>query len=264
MKPARLIVIGVAAVAGLGAAYVMSQLNRQPASVVQQVVQNIRTTEVLVLAKEIQLGATVTPADLRWQEWPQAATSPGMILRADVPGALEDIAGSIARAPSLAGEPVRRDRFIKGAGAGYLSAVLPSGKRAVAIVIDNRGAATAGNFILPNDRVDVVRTSRDDEAVKLGLPDAFVSQTILQNIRVLAIGQRLEERGGEKFVVGETATLELDPRQVEIVAQSQRSGQLTLSLRSMVDAAKAPEPTGDSNALTIVRFGQSQNIQQKK
>ena len=97
-----------------------------------------------------------------------------------------------------------------------MSALLPSGSRAIAITIDNRGANTAGGFILPNDRVDVIRTFRDEAASKVQGTDVIVSETLLRNVRVLAIGQNIQERNGEKVVVGETATLELDPRQVEI------------------------------------------------
>ena len=80
---------------------------------------------------------------------------------------------------------------------------------------------------------------------------------MLQRVKVLAIGQNVQERNGEKVVVGETATLELDPRQVETIALAQRVGQLTLALRSMADANKPVEPikTGNDAALTVVRFG---------
>jgi pilus assembly protein CpaB len=87
--------------------------------------------------------------------------------------------------------------------------------------------------------------------------DVFVSDTLLRNVRVLAIGQNIQERNGEKVVVGETATLELDPRQVEIISLAQRLGQLSLSLRSLQDTNKTDDVVSRSedDSLTIVRYG---------
>ena len=118
--------------------------------------------------------------------------------------------------------------------------MLPSGMRAVAINIDPSGGATAGGFILPNDRVDVIRVYRDEEQTKALGVEVNTAQTILTNVRVLAIGQTVQEKGGEKTVVGANATLELDPAQAELIVLAQRTagaGNLHLTLRSMLDAA---------------------------
>jgi pilus assembly protein CpaB len=165
----------------------------------------------------------------------------------------------------MLGEPIRKDKLIKGANGGFMSAILPEGRRALAINIVSSGARTAGGFILPNDRVDVINTRRDDEATRIRQADAFVSETILQNIRVLAIGQNVQERNGEKVVIGETATLELDPRQAEVVTLAQRMGELALVLRSLSDASKPEENpvSRDEAGLTIVRYGVSQTIGKK-
>jgi pilus assembly protein CpaB len=185
-----------------------------------------------------------------------------MITKDRVPNGLEDTVGSISRAPSLAGEPIRRDKMIKGANGGFMSAVLPTGMRAVAINIVSSGARSAGGFILPNDRVDIMRTGRDDEATRSRQTETFTTETILQNIRVLAIGQNVQERNGERVVIGETATLELDPRQAELIMLAQRSGELSLALRSLADANRPSEaPVSREDAgLTIVRFGNAQTI----
>ncbi len=139
-----------------------------------------------------------------------------MISRAEQPNAQADYTNSIARMAMIPGEPVRAEKLVRANQGGVMSALLPAGSRALAITIDNRGANTAGGFILPNDRVDVIRISRDEAASKAQGTDVFVSDTLLRNVRVLAIGQNIQERNGEKVVVGETATLELDPRQVEV------------------------------------------------
>ena len=84
--------------------------------------------------------------------------------------------------------------------------------------------------MLPNDRVDLVRTYRDEEASKNGGGDVQVAETVLSNVRVLAIGQTVQERNGEKVVTGETATLEVTPQQAETLALAQKVGQLALVL----------------------------------
>jgi pilus assembly protein CpaB len=267
MKPAKLMVLGVAAVAALSAVWLTSGLREKPV-IVQQLAPAaapINVTEVLVAAVDLPVGSSVTQEQLRWQVWPAGAVSEFMIDKKSSPDALTEIVGAIARGPSLAGEPIRRDKMIKGVNGGFMSAVLPSGMRAIAINIASSGAKSAGGFILPNDRVDVIRTARDDQATRLKQTDTFVSETILQNIRVLAIGQNIQERNGEKVVVGETATLELDPRQSEAIALAQRTGELSLALRSLSDANKPPETTksDDSGELTVIRFGVTSTVNSK-
>ncbi len=263
MKPAKLMVLGVAGVAALSAVWLTSSL-RTPQVVVkaQEASPSVAMTEVLVASVDLPVGSSVNPDQLRWQAWPRSAVSELMITKDRAPNGVEDTVGAISRAPSLAGEPIRRDKMIKGANGGFMSAVLPSGMRAVAINIVSSGARSAGGFILPNDRVDVMKTGRDDDATRSRQAEAFVTETIFQNIRVLAIGQNVQERNGEKVVVGETATLELEPRQAELIMLAQRSGELSLALRSLADANKPPETpvSREDGGLTIVRFGNAQTI----
>src|SRR5208283_3962389 len=100
---------------------------------------------------------------------------------------------------------------------------------------------SAGGFILPNDRVDVVMISRDDEATRARGVEVLTAQTILANVRVLAIGQNVEEQNGKKVVTGANATLELDPDQVNLIVLAQRAGNLHLALRSLVDSGGPAE-----------------------
>ncbi len=113
-----------------------------------------------------------------------------------------------------------------------MSSILPSGKRAIATQI--AADTSAGGFILPNDYVDVIMTRRSDTAATTG---GFITETILKNIRVLAIDQAIQEdEEGRRVKVGETATLELTPQQAEIITVAQQmADRLTLSLRSVVD-----------------------------
>jgi pilus assembly protein CpaB len=253
MKPARLAILGIALAAGAGA--FLLRPSTAPVQDVAAPAPSIPTTEVLVAAVDIPLGNGVQATDLRWTPWPVDSVPQGSIRKSEAPEAQKELTGQLARAQIFAFEPIRRERLMKTDGSGFLSAVLPSGKRAIAISTDNRGANTAGGFILPNDRVDVLSTRRDDAASRQSGNDVMMTETILTNLRVLAIGQNVQERNGEKVVVGETATLELDPRQAETIALAQRSGAISLALRSLADAKNDSKvPVADSN-LTIVRYG---------
>jgi pilus assembly protein CpaB len=262
MRIARLAVLGVALAAGGAAAYLVSGSKPPPAPQVVQAPPPAQTEDVLVAAKELNFGAALGDADMTWQAWPNTGAGKGVFIRkSENPNALADVKGSLVRGTFLPGEPLRRDRLVKGPTAGLMSTMLSPGMRAVAINIDSQGATTAGGFVLPNDRVDVVRTYRDDEATKATGSDVVVTQTILSNVRVLAIGQNVQNKNGEAVVVGSNATLELDPRQAELIILAQRTGQLSLILRAMVDANKSgdtiPANSSDDTSLTIVRFGVS-------
>ncbi|WP_293800929.1 Flp pilus assembly protein CpaB [uncultured Bosea sp.] len=245
MSPARIIILVVALAAGLGAALLVQGPSQVPAPVAK--IEPAPTVPVLVAASDIPVGSTVTANDLRWLDWPLASVPTGIIRKDESPEAEKEIIGQLARYATLGAEPIRREKLIKTDGTGFLSAVLPSGMRAVAISTDSRGANTAGGFILPNDRVDVITTS--------GSGEAAASEVILHNIRVLAIGQNVQERNGEKVVVGETATLEVDPKQVEGLVQAQKTGTLSLALRSLKDAGEKTPPAQSDNSLTLVRYG---------
>jgi pilus assembly protein CpaB len=123
-----------------------------------------------------------------------------------------------------------------------MSSILPSGMRAVATQI--APDTSAGGFILPNDYVDVIMTRRADSG---GAPGGFITETILTNVRVLAIDQTIQEdEEGKRVKVGETATLELTPEQAEIITVAQQlADRLTLTLRSVKDAQDAVESHGE-------------------
>ena len=259
-RTARLVVIGIALVAGLGAAFLASGSKPPPAPVVlQQTTESpIKTTEVLSTTAELPVGTIIQPAQLEWRKWPEEGISPFAIRRTEKPDAISEFANSIVRVSLLQGEPIRSDKLIKPDGSGFMSAILPSGQRALAVPIDNRGTNSAGGFILPNDRVDVVRTMRDEGLSKSTQSETFRTDTLLTNVRVLAVGQTVQERNGEKTVTGEHATLELSPQQVETVLLALRMGTLSLALRSITDRnepTKSLDGSTKEGELSVVRFG---------
>jgi pilus assembly protein CpaB len=238
MKTARLAVLGVALAAGIGAA-VLASTSKPPATAAAPPPPS--TDGVLVAAKELSFGAAVDASDLRWDDWPQDHIPEGLVRKSASPGGVAELQGSIVRSNFAVGEPLRRDRLVKGPHSGFLAAILSKGSRAVAINIDTQGSSEAGGFILPNDRVDVIHIFQDEGAARNGVVNSFVSQTILTNIRVLAIGQNFQEKNGERVITGANATLELTPFQSEAIVLAQRAGQLSLILRSMTDANAAAE-----------------------
>jgi pilus assembly protein CpaB len=255
LSGARAVVLGISLLT-MFAAYMMIGPAPAPAPVsVMQETAAVRTVDVLVAASELPLGNTIVQNDVRWQAWPQDSVPQGLIRKDEVDVLEKEVIGSLVRSSFIASEPIRREKLIRPDGSGFLAAVLPSGRRAIAISIDRAGNSTAGGFVLPNDRVDIIKTGRHDTTQNS--VENFVSETILTNIRVLAIGQNVQERNGEKVVVGETATLELDPRQVETVTLAQKSGALSLALRSLADAKESapPEAASERQGLTLVRFG---------
>ena len=252
MKAARIIVLGVAVVAGGLAALMAGRQVQAPSA--PKPVPVVETTEVLTAKTDIGLGQSLTASDVQWQTWPVAAAGPHFIRKSEKPNAIEDLAGSLARAPLVAGEPIREAKLIKTNGSGFMAAILPAGMRAVSTEISPETGA--GGFILPNDHVDVILSRRDREGDKSAGQEGFVSETILSSIRVLAIDQAIEEKNGQKVVVGKTATLELGPRQAETLALARQLGTLSLALRSLADGSKSEEKIDRRGVgINTVRFG---------
>jgi pilus assembly protein CpaB len=237
MKPARIMILTAALIAGLGAAWLVAG-SKPSAPLRELAIAPVATPmdKVLVAAKNIPFGGTIQANDLRWQSWPKGSIPPGVVLHAADPNAIDDLKGALTRDPIAPGEPVYANRLIHPGNASFMAAILPAGTRAVAINIDSQGATTAGGFILPNDHVDVIHTYKDQAAAGNGT-DGMVSETILRNVRILAIGQNIQQQGDQRVVVGSNATLELTPSQAEKIVLAQRTGQLSLSLRSMADTS---------------------------
>src|SRR6201995_284057 len=186
MKTARIIVLGIALSAGGVAAWLASGSSENKPAPAEPVAQ-LPTVDVLVAKSDIGLGQSVKSEDMVWQTWPAATASNSFIKRTDRPDAQTQIAGSIARDPVIAGEPIREQKLVKANGSGFMAAILPSGARAVSTEVSPETGA--GGFILPNDRVDVILSKRDKNPDRGGPSDMVVSEIILTNIRVLAIDQ---------------------------------------------------------------------------
>ena len=255
MNIARVVVLIIALSAGGVAAYLARGTDEKsrPAEPVAQ----LPTVEILVAKSDIGLGQVLKPEDLQWQIWPAATASGSLINRAGKADAITEIAGSIARAPFIAGEPIREQKLVKANGSGFMAAILPTGMRAISTEISPETGA--GGFILPNDRVDVILSKREKNPDSKG-PDLVIAEIVLTNVRVLAIDQAPKEKEGINTLVGKTATLELKPEQAETLARARQGGTLSLALRSITDVNVAESQSDEqilkrNDGLNVVRYG---------
>ena len=256
MNTARIVVLTIAVGAGGVAAYLASGSDKGPAPA--EPVAQMPTVDVLVARADIGLGQSLKPDDMQWQTWPASSNNNTFIRRGERPDATTQVAGWIARAPFIAGEPIREQKLVRADGSGFMAAILPTGMRAISTEISPETGA--GGFILPNDRVDVILSKRE-KADKNG-PDQVISEVILTNVRVLAIDQAPKEKDGQNAVVGKTVTLELKPEQAETLARARQTGTLALALRSIADLNMVENRTDDQTSkrgesINVIRYGVS-------
>jgi pilus assembly protein CpaB len=184
---------------------------------------------VLVARSAIARGQILKPTDLAWQTWPDGGLDRAYIQK----GAktIEDIAGWVARDPLGPGEPITEGKVVAPGSRGFLAAVLRPGMRAVSVPV----TATSGisGFVFPGDQVDILITHplQASGGKGEGAPHQ-ASETVLHDVRVLAVDQKLDSKGGEA-IVAHTATLEVTPKQSEVIAVASEMGKLSLSLRSL-------------------------------
>jgi pilus assembly protein CpaB len=188
--------------------------------------------QVLVARTDIRTGQIVKPDDMRWQAWPDGTISPTYIIEGRRP--LSDFVGAVSRAPISAGEPITEGRVVLSGTRGFMAAVLQPGMRAVSIQVTPTSGVSG--FIFAGDRVDLILTHVfEKDAIK----ERQASETVLRDVRVIAMDQRLDARPGEAPQVAKTATLEVTPKQAEIIALAAEMGKLSLALRSLQEPADA-------------------------
>lgn len=209
-------------------------------------------SQVLVMREDIAVGQPVTEGRMRWQDWPKNAVTPGLITREQRPNAAKELNGALAKATLFAGEPVIERRLVKQGQGGVLAAMLQPGMRAVATKITEQ--SSAGKMILPGDYVDILVAQRRKLEV--------TTETLIGNVRVLAIGQNIEARDGKKGAEGNVATLELTPAQAQSLARGTMLGEISLMLRSVADAGQAgkdqPNDRSRDGGVRVIRYGQVQ------
>ncbi|HXP31367.1 MAG TPA: Flp pilus assembly protein CpaB [Stellaceae bacterium] len=199
-------------------------------------------TQVLVARGNLPAGQFVRPENVRWQIWPEGDIAADYIT--DNKSKVEDYIGAIVRSGLSDGEPVTERRVVRPGDRGFMAAVLTPGYRAITVSV-TVSSGIAG-FVFPGDRVDLLLTLAVPGASD-GKVQHRASETLLTNMRVLAVDQRADDQSKE-IVVAKTATLEVTPKQAETIAVSSELGQLSLSLRSLAT------PTDDAGIEDSQRF----------
>ncbi len=186
---------------------------------------------VLVARADIRRGQILRPEDAVWQIWPEGGLDKNYIVLGG-PRTPESFSGWVANNPIAGGEPITERKIIAPGNRGFLAAVLRPGMRAISVPVTI--ITGISGFIFPGDQVDLMLTYTVPKGVFAGSTyDHKAAETMLRDVRVIAIDQRLESKAGEA-VPAHTATFEVTAKQSEAILLATEIGKLTLSLRSLV------------------------------
>jgi pilus assembly protein CpaB len=234
--------------------WLQSQLAAREPPPVQPSVAAIENRMVLVAKGDLPAGQFVRPDNLQWQAWPEAGIADNYVVEGK--GKLEDYVGAVVRSGLTNGEPIADGRVVRPGDRGFMAAVLTPGNRAITVPV-TPSSGLAG-FVFPGDRVDVILTLTIQPG-KDGQKDGVerrASETVLTDIRVLATDQRADDQKRE-VAVAKTATLEVTPKQAEVIAVVSEMGKLSLSLRSLAQdgelVTEANTHTWDNDAARLLR-----------
>jgi pilus assembly protein CpaB len=237
MSKMRILMFTLAIGSAVGAAVLAKGMvgKKQPTKE-EAAAPKIETTDVLVAAKDIEVGERLASGSVIWKPWPKNLVRDVMITRDEKPEAETELGESRALIQMYEGETVLDKKIVNPGEGGVLSALLPKGMRAYGITVRSR--TSAGGFILPNDRVDVLLTRKIDSSGGSG-GTIHKSETVITNARVLTINQVFKQSAeSEETSVKdvEYASLELKPEQAEILARLESEGELSLALRSIAES----------------------------
>ncbi|BEV09798.1 Flp pilus assembly protein CpaB [Asticcacaulis sp. DW145] len=299
MKASRFVVVGIAAIAAILLALVVRGMiggsNSADANAPQKVTADAPTVKVLVAARHLKVGERIAEADLSWKTWPQDGISEGYFTDKPVTpvapieakssedkaleknvqaGAakvaeaadkalnptrgMDAVLGGVVREEMLANEPIVARKVVRADAGGFMAVMLAPGMRAMAVPVTVE--STAGGFILPGDRVDIVVSTE----VQTNGQTSHVAKPVLRNVKVLAVDQTVEAKSDQPSVIGATATLEVRPDEGEALAQAKAQGPLSLMLRSYADAGgpsgRAGTASGAGNKVVVYRNGQGTDV----
>jgi pilus assembly protein CpaB len=266
MNVMRFAILGVAFIAAAAAVLLARGMLGGGTPISQAAPPPATTIEILVASKDVAPGHSLDPDLVQWEAWPKKTVpAAGFITKETQPDIAKAVAGVVVRAPLVTGQPITEASIVHAGATGFLAATIKPGMRAIGVPVN--ADTSAGGFILPNDRVDVVLTRDMSGGAQI---KNFQSETILRDVRVLAVDQTAQPQKDQQSVVGKTATLELKPEQAELLVRSQQMGVLSLALRALGDSAG--EPVADiakksappivfaprperNNAVVVFRYG---------
>ncbi len=274
MSPMRIIILLLALAAAGGAAFLVLQLS-QPQIMTKTVTQDqlvieereVSEVDVLTVTRDFAVGETIKAEDLQWSPWPKSNVTEGYYIQTTVPASIETLTGAVVKAALYKGEPLLPQKIVIPGEQGLLATMMNPEMRAVSIEISAESAS--GGFILPNDRVDIILTYDQRADPDRGIQERTIATTIIKNVRILAIDQNFATNAeGETARLGSTATIEVMPNEVELVAMAMRLGEVSLALRPLDQAISGTDRSprielldgaNDSvgAGITIIRNGQS-------
>ena len=232
MSPRNIILVSFALVAALGTAMLARGWMNSQRTVASSPAQKAAPVEaaqyVLVAKTALPTGRFIKPEDVRWQAWPEGQVPASYMLKGKRQP--EELVGAVVRSGIAADEPVTDARIVKPGERGFMAAVLEPGFRAVSVSV-NATSGIAG-FVFPGDHVDLLVTHSVATDDPTGRKKALVTETVLADVRVVAIDQKTDDQAGTP-TVARTVTFEVTPKQAEMVNVARRLGELTLSLRSL-------------------------------
>jgi pilus assembly protein CpaB len=215
-----LMFLALAVLLGLGAAFMAREFTgNTPAAQAA----NVPTKPVVVANLDLGTADALSAAELKLVDWPSNLVPAGAI------HAISGAEGRVTRRPIVAGEPVLEGALFDQGADGGLVAVISPEFRAVSVKVDS--VIGVAGFIKPGARVDVLATVH-----RVDMQDRPpFSKVILQDVRVLAIDQKLEEaKDGEAQLVS-VVTLEVKPDSAQKLIYSAHEGRLQLALRTPGD-----------------------------
>lgn len=228
MKQKRLlIVLLLALVCGLSAAYLSVRYMGQPAA--PGAAAQARTSQLAVAARDIPLGTVLRAEDVRLIDWS------GEALPAGYANSAAAVIGRGVITPVATNEPLLTTKLAdKGAGGG-LPIVIPEGMRAVSVKVDE--VIGVAGFVKAGTRVDVLVTMSPSAERQVN-----VTRLILQNIPALAAGQTFQKDVEGKPETVTVITLLVTPAQAEQLALAAADGRIQLALRNTLDATETRTP----------------------
>jgi len=206
--------------------------------------------QVVVAKRRLAAGTLIQLSDLRWQEWPDERIMEDYLVEGQM--TLESLEGAVVRQWLAEGEPVAEAHLVYPGARGFLASVLRPGYRAVTIAVDRN--RTVAGLTFPGDHVDLILAYEIKGEMNAG--KRWATMTVLTDIRILAVDQSISDQTeNPEFPQGapKAVTLEVTPKQAEIVEQATRMGTLSLALRSVPSGMKrvkhvnfANEPPADA------------------
>lgn len=251
MSSRKAILLLIAGVVAIVTVFVARSLMAPPAQTTESKA-TIQTTEILAAARDLPTGTILKELDLKWVPWSADATLNGKYYVKDKVN-MAELTGAVLREGLRSDEPILKGRIVQPHEQGFLAAVLTPGKRAMSVTL-TPSAGVAG-FIFPGDHVDVLLTHTFSRKDINDMNDRFVSETLLIDVRVLALDQRSDNQSNDPKVA-QLATLEVTPKQAEklalaanIVGQAGAGhAALSLALRSLALDGSSTSNTSAQNS----------------